>query len=210
MNAEPAVKRVIAFVDGQNLYHTVKAAFGYSFPNYDIRKLAEEVCATKEADGWTLCDVHFYTGIPSVIDEPNWNSFWQKKLTVMGTTGVIKYARELKYREKDYQCPKCKNVFTITSGQEKGVDLRLAIDAIRLARMNAYDVCLVFSQDQDFTELAKEIRGIAKEYNRWIKIASAYPISSTSRNKRGIYRSDWIPFDRTLYDRCIDPNDYRL
>ena len=32
---EPAIKRAIAFVDGQNLFYAAKEAFGYSYPNYD-------------------------------------------------------------------------------------------------------------------------------------------------------------------------------
>ena len=36
MATEPAMKRAIAFVDGQNLYHAAKASFGYNYPNYDI------------------------------------------------------------------------------------------------------------------------------------------------------------------------------
>jgi hypothetical protein len=33
---EPAAKRVVAFIDGQNLYRRVKDCFGYHFPNYDV------------------------------------------------------------------------------------------------------------------------------------------------------------------------------
>ncbi len=46
---EPAVKRTIAFVDGQNLFHAVREAFGYTYPNYDVRALAQGVC---QAHGW--------------------------------------------------------------------------------------------------------------------------------------------------------------
>ncbi len=38
---EPALKRVVAFVDGQNLFYAAKEAFGYQYPNYDILKLAQ-------------------------------------------------------------------------------------------------------------------------------------------------------------------------
>ncbi len=59
MPAEPAVKRAIAFVDGQNLFHNVRNAFGYTYPNYDVQKLAQAVCTSR---GWTLERVQFYTG----------------------------------------------------------------------------------------------------------------------------------------------------
>jgi hypothetical protein len=44
-----------------------------------------------------------------------------------------------------------------------------------MARLREYDVALLFSQDNDFAEAAEEIRAIAIEKRRWIKIASAYP-----------------------------------
>jgi hypothetical protein len=44
MPAEPAAKRAIAFLDGQNLFYAAKHAFGYLWPNYDPLKLAHLVC----------------------------------------------------------------------------------------------------------------------------------------------------------------------
>ena len=49
MPPEPARKRTIAFVDGQNLFYAAKEAFGYSYPNYDPAGLARKVC---EQRGW--------------------------------------------------------------------------------------------------------------------------------------------------------------
>ena len=44
----------------------------------------------------------------------------------------------------------------------------------------------------------------------WVaKLSCAFPFSPTLRNKRGINSTDWIKMDRTAYDACIDPNDYR-
>jgi len=33
MPPEPAIKRTVAFVDGQNLYHAARESFGYTHPN---------------------------------------------------------------------------------------------------------------------------------------------------------------------------------
>ena len=78
-----------------------------------------------------------------------------------------------------------------------------------LARNGDLDVAIVFSQDQDLAEVASEIRDIARSTNRWLKIASAYPGSSTATPRKGIDRTDWIVLDRRVYDRCLDPRDYR-
>ena len=87
--------------------------------------------------------------------------------------------------------------------------MRIAVDVIRMAHRNDFDVALVLSQDQDLSEVAAEIRVIAREQNRWIKIACAFPSSPTSRNRRGIDKTDWIRIDRVTYDACLDRRDYR-
>jgi hypothetical protein len=70
-------------------------------------------------------------------------------------------------------------------------------------------VALIFSPDQDLSELASLIRQVAGFQKRWIKIASAYPDGPASSNRRGINHTDWIPIDKSTYDACIDARDYR-
>lgn len=205
MLSEPARKRTVAFFDGQNLFHAAREAFGYSYPNYDPRLLATKVC---EGKGWHLDQVRFYTGIPSEHDNSHWNYFWSAKLGALGHAGVHVFSRPLRYRNKTIRLPDGSEQSVLT-GEEKGVDVRIALDVIRLGFRKDYDVALLFSQDQDLSEVAKEIRAIAQEQGRWIKIASAFPASPTSRNLRGINGSDWIKIDRETYNACIDPKDYR-
>jgi len=202
---EPATKRAVVYIDGQNLFNAVKDAFGYSFPNYNVRDLAEKICVEQ---GWQLSAVHFYTGIPDPDIDPDRHHFWVTKLGVMGTRGIRTFSRALKYSN---QLVRLKNgsVTTTLVGREKGIDIRLALDVVRDALDGRYDVALIMSQDQDMSEAADEIRQIARRDQRWIKVASAFPNSPTSRNRRGINSTDWIRIDRNLYDQCIDPNDYR-
>jgi len=196
----------VAFVDGQNLYHAVREAFGYTYPNYDVRALAEAVCHPK---GWALAQVRFYTGVPDATDNPTWHHFWIHKLAMLGRQGVVTYSRSLRYRTRVVRLPDGSQA-SFLAGEEKGIDVRIALDVIRLAHREEFDVALVFSQDQDLSEVAEEIRVIAREQGRWIKIACAYPLSPTTRNRRGIQKSDWIPIDKATYDVCLDRRDYRL
>ena len=46
MPAEPSVKRAVIFIDGQNLFHAAREAFGHTYPNYDVKALAERICQT--------------------------------------------------------------------------------------------------------------------------------------------------------------------
>lgn len=205
MPAEPSSKRTIAFIDGQNLFHSVKAAFGYPYPNYDPLALSREVCASR---GFHLESVRFYTGVPDITDNKFWHEFWRKKLQLLGTRGIITYSRPLKYRDTLIEL-KDGTTSRVPVGHEKGIDIRIALDIVRLAIDKAYDVALIFSQDQDLSEATDEVRKISIQQERWIKTVCAFPVSSAVNNSRGINKTEWIKFEKVIYDKCIDPNDYR-
>ena len=205
MPIEPPVKRASAFFDGQNLFYAVKQAFGYRWPNYDPLALARDVCASR---GWDLQGTYFYTGLPNATDEPFWNHFWNAKLAVMGTRGIRTYWRHLKYRNQTVSLPGGGSTVVLV-GQEKGIDIRIALDVVRMARENTYDVAIIFSQDQDLSAVADEVKSISRQQGRWIRVACAFPSSPTYGNARGINNTDWVRFDRAAYDACLDPNDYR-
>ena len=202
---EPALKRAVTFIDGQNLFHHAREAFGHHHPNYDILKISECIC---QREGWNLVGVHFYTGVPDPTDDPFWNHFWSGKLASMGRQGIKVFSRSLRYRNKTVKL-KDGTLYSFLHGEEKGIDVRIALDVIRLAVGKEYDVAIVFSQDQDLSEVADEIRTIAKYQQRWIRMACAYPQSPTSTNRRGINKTDWIQIDRATYENCLDPKDYR-
>lgn len=201
---EPETKRTVAYIDGQNLFHGAKEAFGYTHPNYDVRTLAATIC---DMEGWTLEQVRFYTGVPEPSDNPFWHIFWSNKIAHMRRFGTYAYYRSLRYRNKRVKLPGG-TYATFLTGEEKGIDVRIAIDMIRMAHRREYDVALVFSEDQDLSEVADEVRLISHEQSRWIKIACAFPYSPTHK-ARGINKTDWIRIDKTIYDSCIDTRDYR-
>ena len=205
MAGEPERKRAIAFVDGQNLYFGAREAFGYTYPNYDVKALASAVCRQK---AWQLDQTRFYTGIPHLQDNARWHQFWMAKMRAMSWQRVHVYSRPLRYRNQSVQIPGGA-VQTVLVGEEKGIDVRIALDVIRLAYEAGCEVLLLFSQDQDLSEVADEVRRVARLQQRWLKIACAFPSSPTSRNTRGINGTDWIKIDRATYDACLDTRDYR-
>ncbi|HJT76563.1 MAG TPA: NYN domain-containing protein [Gemmataceae bacterium] len=223
----------MVFVDGQNLFNAAKAAFGYPYPNYDPVALADRVCA---ANGWTRSQIRFYTGMPGAAEDPRRHRFWTNKLVVLRRQGVHVFTRPIRYRDKVTHWPLNVRIcppggpelpsgttlhladgsllpadtqFRVRGADEKGVDIRLAIDIFKLALEDAYDLALVFSQDQDLSEVAEEIPVLARSQRRWIRIACAFPDSPTAANHRGINRTQWVVIDQATYDACIDPFDYR-
>lgn len=203
MPPAPENPRAITFVDGQNLFNAAKEAFGYKYPNYDVVKLSQELCSQR---GWTLTQARFYTGLPEPSDPRH--AFWANKLAAFGRQGVVAYSRPLRYRYEDVARPNG-TTERLRVPTEKGIDIRLALDVIRLAYSDRLDVAVILSQDQDYSELAREIRAMSKGTSRWIKVASAFPQSDASTNRRGIDGTDWIPIARETYDVCLDPADYR-
>jgi len=195
----------VAFVDGQNLFHAAREAFGHTYPNYDVQRLAQSISTTQ---GWQLQQTRFYTGVPDPADERFGHEFWAAKLLSLTRQGVWVFSRRLRYRNRRVRLPDGSD-HSFLAGEEKGIDVRIALDIIRMAHRQEFDVALVFSQDQDLSEVADEVRVIAREQQRWIKMASAFPASPTARNRRGIERTDWIRIDRASYDVCLDRRDYR-
>ena len=203
--SEPLVKRAVAFVDGQNLYRHAKDAFGYHYPNFDPIKLHNAVC---EKQGWKPSGVRFYTGVPEQIRQPMWHGYRANRLLAMTRSGIMVYKRPIRYRTTEISLPDG-TIYEVDTAQEKGVDVRIAIDIMRLAMSGQYDVAVIFSQDQDLIEVADEIRHLSASSYRWLKITSAFPHGPQASSKRGIDKTDWFKMDKEFYDRCLDDHDYR-
>jgi len=212
MRIKPSTCRVHAFFDGQNIYQAAKA-FGHPHPDFDPIKLANWAVATNSDR--SLTQVHFYTGIHDARENRFWNQFWTNRLNALGRQGVRTVHRVLKYSNQPVEVTKGQ-FKKVRIGREKGIDVRIALDLVRLARQAAFDVAIVFSQDQDLAEAVSDVKAISTELDRWIRVESAFPydaaVSATlpkPMNSRGINGAAWLPIDKSTFDACIDPTDYR-
>jgi len=194
--------RTIVFFDGQNLYHGAKEAWRpqpavgystYSWPSYDVEKLAATLVSA--TPGRTLTQIRFYTGVPDPKLGPTehfWHSFWSRKLRYLKNRGVIIYKGRIN-----------------ASGQEKGVDVSLAIDLVKLTYEQQYEVAIIVSQDWDFGPAVRLAKEIAKNQGRRLTYESSFPLGPGTKSDRGIPGTIWIPIDKATYDACFDPQDYR-
>ena len=126
----------------------------------------------------------------------------------MRRAGIAVTSRPLRYRVETVRLPDG-SIHDIPVEREKGVDLRLGLDIVRMARNGELDVAIVSSQDQDLAEVAWEFRDISRSADRWLKVVSAFPHGPNATSTRGIDRTDWFRMDREFYDACLDPRDYR-
>jgi uncharacterized LabA/DUF88 family protein len=198
----PSPCRVHAFIDGQNLFHAVKRAFGYTYPNFDPLRLAECVC--RLAKDRKLVAVHVYTGIPPQSKDAKWNAFWSAKIRAMTAVGVNVTTRPLRYSLGPAILPDGTVVQNALIPREKGIDLRLGLDVLRLARHGEFEVALIFSQDGDLAEVVQEIGALRQEMGKWLVVDCAFPAGAGS----GIAGAQRLDFDKALYDGCIDPANY--
>ena len=127
---------------------------------------------------------------------------------LMRRAGIVVTSRPLRHRVETVRLPDG-SVHDIPVEREKGVDLRIGLDVVRMARNAELDVAIVFSQDQDLAEVAREVRDISRSAGRWLKIVSAFPYGPNATSTRGIDRTDWFRMDREFYDACLDPRGYR-
>ncbi len=205
MADEPQDKFAIGFFDGQNLYRHAKDVFGHHHPNYDPKKLHEAVCG---AYGWKPSLVRFYTGVPAYDQNKMWSGYWSNRVLAMKRAGLSVTTRPIRYHRQEVLLDDG-TTQEVTTPQEKGVDVRLALDIVNLARTRQFTVGVIYSQDQDLAEVVTEVRQIAKEQDRWIKLISAFPSGNKATSVRGINGTDWHRIDQATYDSCLDPKDYR-
>jgi uncharacterized LabA/DUF88 family protein len=193
MSREPAFRRAFAFIDASNTRASARRAFGDAFGNFNPVALAEEVCT---AQGWTLAGVAYYLGVPDVRVTEDGHYTWIKRCARWRKQGVRVFTRTLLHDDEGVP-------------REKGIDVRIALDAVSLFRQNAYDVALVFSQDQDFSELAAELKSIGREEKRDVHVVSAFPTSEKAPAVTGVSGMAPVPLDEALFKTVLDTPENR-
>lgn len=190
----------MVWIDGQNLFHRAKAMFGHRSPDYDIRSISQALC---ERMDWDIQAIHFYSGIPPESESPRWRHFWDDKLRRLKADAgvpVHTFTPELRYRSEWtqrgdgqwqlYRCP-----------QEKGVDVRLALDMVAAAYENKCDAMVIMTEDSDLQQAVDRCLQIARSQDRKLLIANAFPHDPSNPAPRRSLR-DAIPlrFDRDFYE----------
>lgn len=210
MPQKPDVLRVMFFIDGQNLYHACAGHFGHGYCHPHL--LAQELLQGRE-----LAGVRFYTGIHDPRINPSANAAMNRRLEAMKRQGVWTFTQPLKYSDVDVvdrNTAACahgfRQVSTIRRGREKGIDLRIGLDMLRLARQGHYDVAVLISQDTDLNQAVDELIVLRDELDMWLVAETAFAYSPTSGNPKfrlmscGYYHV----IDDATFGRIKDATDY--
>lgn len=194
--------RVAVFIDWQNTWHAAREAFGWTdFPNeygnFSPLRLAELI-AERNGRGAAggLVRVNIHRGLPSNKHDPRSYGAVRRQSQAWIAEGpdlVVPRLRPLRYYGKHAE------------PREKGVDVDMAVEAIRFVMSDRCDVAVLFSHDTDLLPVVDAIAdlegGGAVETVSWV----AEGFRSRLRTKRRIYHHAldandfaWVE-DRTNY-----------
>lgn len=142
------MKRKLVIFDGSNFFHRVKALCSdFHLTNFDHRKLAELICGDKDCLSVEYC-----------IGEIKMGGSEKTKRLYDGQQKLFYNLGSQRILIKRGVMLKTGNIY-----HEKGVDVRIAIDILRGALKNEYDICYVVSSDMDLVPAIKDARRSKKD-----------------------------------------------
>jgi hypothetical protein len=199
--------RVVLFIDAQNLYKRARSAFGARAKDGTIQEvsifgqvypmqLGELICSRPPPNhSRVLEQVRVYTGRPDSTRDPRGYGANLAQCSAWERAGAVVTWRTLRYP------PEWPNV----KPEEKGIDVALAIDVVRLAIESEYDVGVVCSTDTDLRPALEYV------YNKFIGNPRVEVMAWTGSRRLSVPGLNiWCHhLDRADFDAISDPTDYR-
>lgn len=179
---EGALDRVMVFIDGSNLYHSVKAF--YQRTDVDFAKF----CAKLSGPGRQLLRGYYYNAIVDQAQEPQ------------------RYAEQQRFFDRLRRVPRFEvklgtlvyRGFPAVPPYEKGIDVRLATDMLVHAFRGNFDVAILVSGDNDFVDAVQAV----KDLGRTVEVALFGNLDSNSSRKLRDTADDVIALASPFLEGC--------
>jgi uncharacterized LabA/DUF88 family protein len=197
------MNRVVVFIDAQNFYHSARRAF--FVPNdpatrgqFHPRALGD-LLASRDADR-TLVQVRLYTGRPDAYLQPKSYAANVRQCQRWMAAGCYVFQRPLRYphnwpNNSDGKRP-----------EEKGIDVAIALDLVKLGNRGEYDTAILCSADTDLIPAVDEVvdgdSGCTVEVAGWRHDTYRQRLSFKDRN----IWCHWLSLDD--YNLVCDGTDY--
>ncbi len=204
-------KRVIVFLDWQNVYKSARRAFHDDYDAHmdgqvDPVLLGQHLASCNQDQ--MLEQVRVYRGLPDSTKQPagyaanqRQTAAWRASPLVHVTRRALQYPKGWPEASLEGERPR-----------EKGIDVALAIDFVRLAIEDTYDVGILVSSDTDLKPALEAVwdykggQGPRPETAAW-----SVPGEHGRRLALAKPRSLWCHWmDEAIYRTMIDPIDYTL
>lgn len=155
--------RVVALVDGFNLYHSIDALKKPWLKWLDLWKLSDRHVLRKSE---RLEAVYYFSAYAYWLPQPmQRHRAYVKALEAHRVTPVLG-----QFKAKDRSCRKCGARWT--AHEEKETDVNIAIAMLRLAHKNDFDRCLLISRDSD---IAPAVRATLEDFPQKVVTVVAPP-----------------------------------
>ena len=166
-----------------------------------------------------LVEVRYATGIPSAEVDPDRYESERRRHDLMVTTDVVVLEKPLHYRwewsirDRDLGDAH-KNKGEVTKarvksrnrGQEKGIDVWLALDALVMCTRDDLDCVIVASADTDLNMVRDYVRMVPG--NETTKVVQARILKDHRDLRQSPGWDATIAIDRAMFDECRDDFDY--
>ncbi len=148
-------ERVMIFIDGNNLYHSLKHVIGKT--NMDFKKFADKLVQDRQ-----LIRVYYYNAPLNRDDDEEKFRMQQSFFDSLDTVPYLtkKFGR-LEKRLVKQTLPDGTFV-SVPTYVEKGVDTFITIDMLSHAYKDNYDTAILISGDEDFMVLVEVVKDIGK------------------------------------------------
>jgi len=182
------MERVVIFIDGSNFYHGLRKYLNIGSVKLDF--LAKILCERR-----VHIATRYYTAPLRQYEDPIGYTNQQRYLQHLRNTPKVDVilgrfskrahkeiiCQNCKKRVKPRMaCPLCKAIISARS-QEKGVDVKLAVDMLSLAHKDKYDIAILISEDGDFVKAVEAVRELGKQVeNAYFKSRAVHLKSSCS------------------------------
>jgi len=138
-------ERVMIFIDGSNLYHSLKNIFGRT--DLDLGKFCRKLLARRK-----LIRIYYYNAKVGFKEEPERYRHQQK---FFASVNAIPYS-ELRLGRLVY------SNWPNAPPYEKGIDVQLTTDMLTHGYKNNYDVAILVAGDSDFAPALQAVKDIGK------------------------------------------------
>ena len=157
-------ERVMIFIDGSNLYHSLKNIFGKT--DLDIGKFSYKLLGRRK-----LTRIYYYNAKVGIKEEPE---RYRHQQGFFAGINAIPYS-ELRLGRLVY------TNWPSVPPYEKGIDVQLATDMLSHSFRNNYDVAVLVAGDNDFVGALQAI----KDNGKHVEVA-LFGRQGTSHQLRGV------------------------
>ncbi|MGI9461245.1 MAG: NYN domain-containing protein [Alphaproteobacteria bacterium] len=146
--------RIIAYIDGYNLYHGIKKCGDKKLKWVNLKSLCQSFCK----DGKILKGVNYYSAYAGWLGKKNYERHYAY-VQAIASTGVKDFMSN--FKKKPVKCKICGEIFS--RYEEKETDVKMAIQIVADAYEDKFDCAMLVTGDTDFIPTMKHIKKLGKK-----------------------------------------------